>query len=146
MMRYDIRRRGRPRGSGIPDQPTLERMADLLVRGGARNKTEAIRRLAGVDPSLIRRLQRKFKDDEWRLMADARARAKARRVYPRRPLPTPAIASRSATEDDRVAARNKMVRFFDDLPVWHQYGLTIVSALLIFWLSLEAIARFGVIA
>ncbi len=114
-------RRGRPRGTGLPDRSTLERMADLLVDGAVATKTEAIRQLAGDDPSVIRRLQRKFRDCEAQLIEAARIRAMNR--YPG-PRPT---------------AGTKLVRFWDDLPIWNQYGITVVSTLVLMWLGLEAI-------
>ncbi len=69
------RRRGRPKGSEIEDGRALSRIADLLVEGRARNIAAAVRILAGHDPSLIRRLQRKFLRDREALMATARATA-----------------------------------------------------------------------
>ena len=68
-------RRGRPKGSGIDDGTLLERIADLLVEGRARNVAAAVRHIAGHDPSLIRRLQRKFRLDCAALLSAARTRA-----------------------------------------------------------------------
>ncbi len=58
------RPRGRPKGSCLDDAATPARLADLLVAGEKSSKTAAIRRLAGPDPSVVRRLQRKFRDDQ----------------------------------------------------------------------------------
>ena len=69
------RRRGRPKGSEIDDGPALSRIADCLIEGQARNVAAAVRLQAGHDPSLIRRLQRKFRRDREVLLAAARARA-----------------------------------------------------------------------
>ena len=69
------RRRGRPKGSEIDDGLALSRIADLLVEGQAGNVAAAVRLQAGQDPSLIRRLQRKFQRDRETLLIAARARA-----------------------------------------------------------------------
>lgn len=116
------RPRGRPRGSGLPDRPTLERVADLLVAGKAATKTEAIRRLAGENPSVVRRLQRKFRDHEKCYLCAA-----IRRTWSRYPGPPPRPGDR-------------LIRFWDDLPIWNQYGLTVISTLILMWFGLEAIS------
>ena len=69
------RRRGRPKGSEIDDGAALSRIADRLIEGHARNVAAAVRLQAGHDPSLIRRLQRKFRRDREALLSAARARA-----------------------------------------------------------------------
>ena len=69
------RPRGRPKGSEINDTGALIQIADLLADGRASNVAAAVRLLAGHDPSLIRRLQRKFRRDRDALMAAARSRA-----------------------------------------------------------------------
>lgn len=69
------RPRGRPKGSELDDRKALSEMADLLVQTRARNVADAVRRIAGHDPSLIRRLQRKFQRDRETLLALASARA-----------------------------------------------------------------------
>ena len=75
-MTEQLRRpRGRPKGSEIDDRKALSQIADLLVEGRAHNVASATRRLAGHDPSLIRRLQRKFRLDRERLLAEAAASA-----------------------------------------------------------------------
>ena len=69
------RPRGRPKGSEIDDGVLLSQIADLLVESEAQNVAAAVRRIAGHDPSLIRRLQRKFKRDRSTLLAQAHAKA-----------------------------------------------------------------------
>ena len=69
------RRRGRPKGSEIDDGHQLAQIADILVEGRARNVAAAVRLLAGPDPSLIRRMQRKFRREREALLAAARSRA-----------------------------------------------------------------------
>ena len=69
------RSRGRPQGSGIDDDRALSQIADFLVEGRARNVAAAVRILAGHDPSLIRRLQRKFRLERDALLAAARSKA-----------------------------------------------------------------------
>ena len=72
------RTRGRPKGSEIDDGVALASVADLLVQGETGNVAAAVRRFAGNDPSLIRRLQRKFRRDRQGLLAAARTRAEAK--------------------------------------------------------------------
>jgi len=67
-------RRGRPKGSEIDDGEALAWIAELLVQGQAGTVAAAVRRFAGHDPSLIRRLQRKFRRDRDALLAAARKR------------------------------------------------------------------------
>lgn len=67
------RLRGRPKGSEKDDSINLVRIAGLLLQGRADNVAAAVRLLAGNDPSLIRRLQRKFRRDRKTLLAAARA-------------------------------------------------------------------------
>lgn len=69
------RSRGRPRGSELNDGKALAAIAESLVEGRAENVAAAVRLLAGHDPSLIRRLQRKFRREREGLLAAARARA-----------------------------------------------------------------------
>ena len=129
----DKRPRGRPKGSCLDDSATLSRIADLLASGAETSKTAAIRRLAGPDPSILRRLQRKFKDDQPALMNAAWGRAHARGIAvtttrygapptPRRPL---------------VEGWGPM-RLWDDLDIWCQYGLAAVGAIALFAGGLEA--------
>jgi hypothetical protein len=69
------RDRGRPKGSEIDDGKALSQIADILVEGRAHNVAASVRLLAGHDPSLIRRLQRKFRRDRERLLMAARDKA-----------------------------------------------------------------------
>lgn len=68
------RHRGRPKGSEIDDGKALSQIAELLAEGRAHNVAAAVRVLAGHDPSLIRRLQRKFRRDRETLLNAARSR------------------------------------------------------------------------
>lgn len=68
-------RRGRPRGSGIDDREALHRIAELLVERKAQNVAAAVRVFAGHDPSLIRRLQRKFRHQGHVFLASAIAKS-----------------------------------------------------------------------
>jgi len=115
-------RRGRPRGTGLPDRPTLERVADLLVAGKAATKTEAIRRLAGDNPSVVRRLQRKFRAREENLLCAA-----VRRNWTRYPGPP-------------LKRGERLIRAWDDMSLWNQYGLTVVTTLVVMWIGLEALS------
>ena len=69
------RLRGRPKGSEIDDARAMLGIADILVQGRAPNVAAAVRLLAGHDPSLIRRLQRKFRRERETLLSAARVRA-----------------------------------------------------------------------
>ena len=69
------RHRGRPKGSEIDDSRALLQIAEFLIEGRAQNVAAAVRLLAGHDPSLIRRLQRKFRRDAEKMLAAARAKA-----------------------------------------------------------------------
>lgn len=71
------RRRGRPLGTGLKDAPTLARVADLMLANPSLRPTTAIKRVTGTsDPSVIRRLQVKWKADGAWHFAEARARQK----------------------------------------------------------------------
>lgn len=74
-MTKQARRRGRPEGTEIDDHAALEQIADCLVERRARNIAAAVRIFATDDPSLIRRLQRKFNSDRKALLRAARLRA-----------------------------------------------------------------------
>ena len=75
------RQRGRPVGTQINDNPTLTKMADLIAVNPALRPTTAIRRvLAAPGPSIIRRLQVKWKDHGAGLLVDAKARLDARKA------------------------------------------------------------------
>jgi hypothetical protein len=52
------RGRGRPKGTGKPDQATLQQVAELLLDNPGMRHTAAIKRIiGGANPSAIRRLQ-----------------------------------------------------------------------------------------
>jgi len=69
------RSRGRPVGTGKDDAPTLSRMADLMLANPNLRATTAMKRILDVlDPSVIRRLQVKWRADANRYLEQARAR------------------------------------------------------------------------
>lgn len=74
-MTKQARRPGRPKGTGIDDRLALDRIADCLLDRRARSVAAAVRLFAADDPSLIRRLQRKFNRDRQALLRSARVRA-----------------------------------------------------------------------
>lgn len=75
------RPRGRPKGSGIDDRPTLEAVADMLFRAPHLRATTAMKRVAlRAGESDIRRLQGKWRADEVALREGARLRAEARKA------------------------------------------------------------------
>ena len=74
MAQISKRRRGRPKGSELDDRAALAWIAEQLVQGEVKTVAAAVRRLAGHEPSLIRRLQRKFRRDRAALLAAARKR------------------------------------------------------------------------
>jgi hypothetical protein len=75
------RGRGRPRGTGKPDQAMLRQIASLLAEDPSLKPTTAIKRSIGTkNPSHIRRLQVKWKSEGSRLLADALRRQEKRRV------------------------------------------------------------------
>lgn len=63
-MPTDFARRGRPRGSGLDDRVSLRAIADLLEADPALKPTTAIKRLGVSDPSTIRRLRDKLRQNE----------------------------------------------------------------------------------
>jgi len=60
-MPSDYARRGRPRGSGLDDRVTLERIVELLDADPSLKPTTAIKAIGVSDPSTIRRLRDKLK-------------------------------------------------------------------------------------
>jgi len=82
-MQTEHRKRGRPIGTGrhqVTDGPLLEQVADMMLAQPSATRTAIIKRVIPAhDTGGIRRLQRKFRDDEAQLMAGARTRAQARR-------------------------------------------------------------------
>jgi hypothetical protein len=69
-----IRKRGRPKGTGIDDRQVLNKIADLIVANPAIKRTSAIKKVGITNPSIVRRLRDKFAEEEISLMADARRR------------------------------------------------------------------------
>ena len=137
------RSRGRPKGSGIDDTATLERIADLVVGPRAYGKTAAIRRVVGPDPSIVRRLQRKLKHDEAPLMTAASARRVAHEAASSRTgFADLSPAERRYAENRRPVSSNRLVRMWDDLEMWNQYGLAAVGGILGFVVLLEVAALF----
>ena len=78
-MTIEKRRRGRPVGSCKDDSHLLAQVADILMSDQKLKPTTAIKRvLASPDPSPIRRLQSKWKQDGAVYEKDARIRANQR--------------------------------------------------------------------
>jgi hypothetical protein len=75
MNNNDKRGRGRPIGTGKDDSYTLSRVADLIAANPALRPTTAIKRvLDTLDPSIIRRLQVKWRAGKDEHLAQARSR------------------------------------------------------------------------
>ncbi len=75
MTSQNKRGRGRPIGTGKDDAPTLSKVADLIVANPALRPTTAIKRvLDRLDPSIIRRLQVKWRAGKEEYLAQARSR------------------------------------------------------------------------
>lgn len=69
------RGRGRPHGTGLNDEKTLEKIADLIARNPSLRPTTAIKRtLHNPDSATIRRLQVKWKAQGEGFLAKARER------------------------------------------------------------------------
>ncbi len=68
------RSRGRPVGTGKDDAPTLARLADFILANPKMRPTTAMKRIDIFDPSVIRRLQGKWRIEADHHMAQARAR------------------------------------------------------------------------
>lgn len=72
------RTRGRPRGTGLDDGPTLRKVADMLAADPALKPTTAIKRaLDKPTETAVRRLQGKWQHQGPRYRADAIARRSA---------------------------------------------------------------------
>ncbi len=61
-MTASVRRRGRPKGTGIDDSTTLARIAALMAANQTLKPTTAIKAAGITDPSVVRRLREKLKD------------------------------------------------------------------------------------
>lgn len=80
------RNRGRPRGTGLDDSPTLRKVADMLAASPSIKPTAAIKRaLDKPTETAVRRLQGKWKDQGARYLAEARARRTSVTAAPWRP-------------------------------------------------------------
>lgn len=73
------RPRGRPKGSGKDDRPTLEKVADMLVESSDLTPSAAMRRCGATDPSHLRRLQVKWKASGASYLEAAQTRQAGRR-------------------------------------------------------------------
>jgi hypothetical protein len=73
-MTNTIRKRGRPKGTGLDDTTSLHRIADIIAANPAIKRTSAIKKIGVTNPSIVRRLRDKFAEEETALMADARRR------------------------------------------------------------------------
>lgn len=72
------RTRGRPRGTGLDDGPTLRKVADMLAADPSLKPTTAIKRaLDKPTETAVRRLQGKWQHQGARYQADALARRSA---------------------------------------------------------------------
>lgn len=69
------RKRGRPKGTGINDRPTLIRIAQILAADPAKKRTTAIKEIGITDPSVVRRLRDKYQEHEQSLLAEVTAAA-----------------------------------------------------------------------
>jgi hypothetical protein len=67
------RNRGRPRGTGLDDSPTLRKVAEMLAADPSRKPTAAIKRaLDKPTETAVRRLQGKWKDQGVRYLGTLR--------------------------------------------------------------------------
>jgi hypothetical protein len=71
-------RYGRPKGSGLDDRQQLETLAALLAANPQLKPTTAIRSLGVEDPSTIRRLRDKLRNEQATLTAEAWRGARVR--------------------------------------------------------------------
>jgi hypothetical protein len=127
-MNQNLKRgRGRPVGTGIDDEPALARIADMIVANPSLRPTTAIKRvLDKPEPSIVRRLQVKWKEDAVGRLAAARARRDApaprRAITRRQPRALRQMAEAQSRVDqvfevfnspDMVAARETMRRIYE---------------------------------
>ncbi|EJN16284.1 hypothetical protein PMI42_00119 [Bradyrhizobium sp. YR681] len=87
-------KRGRPKGSGKTDGPTLDLVANAIVRDPKLKPTTAMLRIIrsrtdwnATEPTLLRRLQGKWKEESATLLSAARERA-SRAIVPTSPADT----------------------------------------------------------
>ena len=82
--------RGRPPGTGLNDDPTLRKVADVLLANPRMKPTTAMARvLDRPGPSTVRRLQGKWRVKGTTCLAEAEARRAAEREAHRRPPEAP---------------------------------------------------------
>ena len=82
--------RGRPPGTGLNDDPTLRKVADVLLANPRMKPTTAMARvLDRPGPSTVRRLQVKWRVKGTTYLAEAEARRAAEREAHRRPPEAP---------------------------------------------------------
>ena len=82
--------RGRPPGTGLNDDPTLRKVADVLLANPRMKPTTAMARvLDRPGPSTVRRLQVKWRVKGTTCLAEAEARRAAEREAHRRPPEAP---------------------------------------------------------
>jgi hypothetical protein len=115
------RGRGRPKGSGKPDEPVLRDMAARLIDDPMLKPTTVIKRLIGTkNDSDIRRLQVKWKADGQKLIVEARERRQV--AEPRMPIEALIAKLAAATAPTMpliaqlAAARAAMLPSVADLP------------------------------
>src|SRR4051812_18063222 len=93
MTMTDKKSRGRPTGTGINDEVTLDRIADLIARSPGLKPTTALKRVTSrPGPAQIRRIQVK-----WKLSQDERMARAESRLAAQRPRPAPAGTARRTT-------------------------------------------------
>lgn len=104
------RGRGRPKGSSVvdgPDRLRLARMADIILEHGL-CPTDAIRIVDGQSVTILRRLQRKWRENEADLLNAARERRTACQVDQAKPSVGDTVSGRVDTVHNptrRVAGR-----------------------------------------
>ena len=124
-------RQGRPKGSGLDDSKQLARIAALLAADPKLKPTTAIRSLGIEDPSLIRRLRSKYRDQQGVLQSNAQKKAKPKTrsvaaakgvAIPERETSrtSPSISQASPIADSDVAPT-------DIFAAWCGFGLSVVS-------------------
>lgn len=99
-------RRGRPRGTGIDDTPTLAEVADILLASPGMRPTTAMKRaVRGVEATQLRRLQEKWRVHGGRLLAEARERGRLKQEAVAKSVAARAAHSR---HDQSTAWRDAM--------------------------------------
>jgi hypothetical protein len=107
------RARGRPKGTGINDEPALKKIAALLAGDADLKPTTAIRQLGYTNASEIRRLRDKYKVRSAPNGLEGRGKSAVRKVKPTQvgsvesgcPSMAPAVAAGADTAQSCHAAR-----------------------------------------